>query len=61
MLSILPFSSPEHWSKGKLAIDVNERSYVTKCVHGSGGGEIEVVGPLYIDAMFDPVPWLHER
>jgi len=56
MLSILPFSSPEHWSKGKLAIDVNERSYMTKCVHGSGGGEIEVVGPLYIVAMFDHVP-----
>lgn len=29
---------------------------MTKCVHAAGGGEIEVVGPLYIDAMFDPVP-----
>jgi hypothetical protein len=56
MLSILPFSSPEHWCKGKLAIDGNERSCMTKCLRGPGGGEIEVVGPLYMDAMFDPVP-----
>lgn len=32
--------------QGELAIDVNERSHMTKWMRVSENGEIEVVGPL---------------